>query len=156
MSLYKELWLLTKYWWERLYPLLLAFGAAYWFFSMQRSIYLIDTIIHQVLLNASTASGALLGFFLTVTTIISAIPTRKMKAIRDDSVVYKQFKGYMISAISLCISLLTLTILDPILTIKITANCWESWYNTFIVFLIVWCWFSSIRFGRLFLKILHD
>jgi len=146
----------AKYLFERFYPLVGGVIIAILFNWQYENIREVSTTAKSILTTTSAASGTLLGFFFTVTTIISAIPTRRMRAVRKDKEAYKLFLSYMKLAIWLSILVVTLSIADSFLRPLVQSNDMIKPYNVGVIFMSSWSWGTSIRFAHIFIQALYD
>lgn len=141
---------------ERFTPLVAGIIVAVSFYFNYQKVQDVDNKIQAILSTASTASGTLLGFFFTVTTIVSAIPTRRMRMVRENKATYRLYLSYMKVAIWLCILVVTFAVADTIARPWLTGSGYIKAYNVWIMLLSVWSWAASVRFANFFIRSLYD
>lgn len=147
--------LITKLF-ERLSPLVIGILVAVTFNFNYDRVRDVDDKIQSILSTSSTASGTLLGFFFTVTTIVSAIPTRRMRMVREDKPTYRLYLSYMKIAIWLCILVVTFAVADTFIRPWLCGTGLSKPYNIWIMMLSVWSWGASVRFANFFIRSLYD
>jgi hypothetical protein len=141
---------------ERLWPLVGATGSLVAFIVGYDSIKDPSITSHSVLSATTTAAGTLLGFFFTVTTIITAIPTRRMRVIRENKGHYRLFLSYLKLSIWLNIAVVTVGLSEVVVRPVFENYALIKPYNSMAIFLCAWSWAASIRFASIFIQSLYD
>lgn len=141
---------------ERMFPLVVGIVSAIIFNYKYHSIESVNNKVESILSTTSTASGTLLGFFFTVTTIVSAIPTRRMRMVRENKAAYKLYLSYMQVAIWLCVLVVTFAVADTFIRPALSGTQHLKPYNIWIMMLTVWSWAASVRFANFFIRSLYD
>lgn len=144
-----------RYWSERLYPLVMASVLGLLFFKWHHLFNDLEKLIGKLVDSSLIVSGTLLGFLLTITTIINTIETRRMRFIKDQG-GYVDLMRYLRSAITLNIATVSMTIVLPFLYSVNWSQELLVYLNSIQVFLISWAWISSIRFSSIFIRLLTD
>lgn len=140
---------------ERYYPVIIAvIVTAIFYFNVTR-ISNLEKLIGDLVGASLIVSATLLGFFLTITTILSTITTRRMRFVKDSG-AYTLLIKYQNFAIWLNVACVSFSVLYPFIISFVTGICIITWIYTSTIFLVLWSWISSIRFMHLFLKVIRD
>ncbi len=114
-----------------------------------------DKLVGKLLDSALVVAGTLLGFLLTITTIMNTIHTRRMAFIKETG-NYPVLHNYLKIAIILNIVTISLVIVTPFVSaLKPTGIALNITYSTQL-FIILWNWFANIRFTIVFIKLLSE
>ena len=141
-----------KYYFEKYYPFFsgVIFGIVFYFIvpKLNDIILLMDKLTDATLIVSAT----FVGFFLTITTVLKSINTRRMRFLKDQRGM-GQVIGYLHNAIWLNMAALALSITYPFIQKLIVE---ESCIFLYVlhVFILTWAWASSFRFSYLFLKLI--
>ena len=136
--------------WEISYPL---------FISSLITLYLLLFGTHHTLdfdkfiENGISVFGILLGFFITVLTIINTMDNQYIRAIRASINTFMLMKRYLKNAIWLSFYSIIIGFLYDFILI----NCLfptKDFFQVLIFFIITWAILSSYRFIKLFIKII--
>lgn len=144
-----------KLFFEKYIPLLTSSLATLWIYLYKTKFSNFNQLFDQITTNSLSVSGALVGFFLTILTIIHTINTRRMKFVRDAGLLPRLLWYLNISIIShiIIISIgLFLPIIRQIIVFKGVA--FEG--KIFVIFLTFLTWIFSVRFTYYFITLLHD
>lgn len=139
-----------KYW-----PMVCCAITALLFYKFQNSILDIDKIMDKVIGTAVTICATLLGFLLTITTIVSTIDTRRMRFVRQAG-AYPILQKYMKVSIYSNIFALSISLLSPLFLACTNSKLCINY--TFMIegISILYAWLVSIRFTYVFVDLLHD
>jgi len=143
-----------KYYHERFHPLFYSFIATCVFFYFYEKIETVDIIISKLIDSSFVINGVLIGFLLTITTLISTITSRRMKFVKDSGTFPRIIK-YLHYAIYFCIISISLSMATPILNLIIPNDC-TMYFNCFMFGVIIFTWLLNIRFTIIFIKLLVD
>jgi len=140
---------------ERYYPFALAIIIAALFYCYQKKIDNVDETIKKLLDSALAICGALLGFLLTILTLINAIDTRRMRFVKSGG-FYGQLITYLkIALFANLISISTYFFLPIVFSFKGISNMKDNVY-TLLVFIISFTWIANIRFTMIFIRLMTD
>jgi hypothetical protein len=140
---------------EKYYPVFFAVVIAALFYCYQKKIDNIDETVKKLLDSALAICGALLGFLLTILTLINTIDTRRMRFVKSGG-FYPQLIRYL--KIALFANLISISIyffLPIIFSFKGISNLKDNVY-TAIVFIISFTWVANIRFSVIFIRLMTD
>lgn len=141
---------------ERFGPIILSIIAVYLYYVNLGSNQDIYSKVCLMLQTTGAASATLLGFFLTVATIIHAIPTKAMSIVRQNKVSYDIFIGYLKQAVAFCIVVVTVSFLDAFIQqIRLIQENIHI-YMAIVVWLCFYSWLISIRFTYFFITLLYS
>ena len=140
---------------ERYYPVITAIIITLVFYLNIDKISDPGKLIRDLVGASLVVSATLLGFFLTITTILSTINTRRMKFIKDTG-SYPLLVKYQNYAIWLNATGVSYSVLYPFILSFVTRPLMITFIYTGSVFLVTWAWIASIRFMHLFLKVIRD
>jgi hypothetical protein len=138
---------------ERFWPIVLALGAGAGFFYWYSKIPDPKALIVALVTSALTLSGTLLGFLLTITTIMNAIDTRRMRAVKDGG-AYPLLEHYLRNAIWLNIAVVSMVFVVPFFDTQLEAPRKIAVLHAVQLALVAWAWFASIRFTVVFIRLL--
>lgn len=142
-----------QYWFERLWPLVGAALASAGFYWGCNELPKVQELLTKLLDAALTVSATMLGFLLTITTIMNAVDTRRMRWVKDQG-AYKLLEKYLRWSIWLNIAVISLALALPFIEVLATSPNRILLLRIGVVFLISWAWFASIRFSYLFIHLL--
>jgi len=152
MELFKTL----MYYKERVWPFVCACLVSFVFHRYQLLISAKLPDVIDKLLNASLAvNGAILGFLLTILTIINTIASRRMKFIKTGG-GFQDLLWYLKLALWANMVCITLFFSYPILSSVASVAHWMPFAYTLIVGILAYAWFLNIRFSFIFIKLLTD
>lgn len=147
---------LIQYYWERLYPYVYSLLITYFFYH---NSYLLHNYYHLLKIlpsNSLTISSTLLGFFLTILTIISSINTRRIRFLRDSGIGYQSLMKYLHHAIVMNMINIACSILILVLNIN-SISTFNILLLIYLYFFILTCaMLTSMRFAIIFIKLLAD
>lgn len=140
---------------EKYYPYIFSLLVVTGVFFFKNHITHINQAFDQIVNNSLSVSGTLIGFFLTILTIINTITTRRMKFIRDAG-LFPRLLGYLNTTILWHLLVISIGLFLPIIRqiYILKANAFEG--KILILFVIVLSWTLSIRFTLIFIRLLHD
>jgi len=144
-----------KYYIEKYYPLFLTIAIVLAIYKYEKFIADFNILIPLVSNSSLTISATLLGFLLTILTIINSIATRRMRFVKDTG-LYPVLMGYLskaiisnITVVSICFILFFIKRTEIYaIVLKIIDYCF-----IFICFLNL---FLTIRFAKLFIRLLAN
>lgn len=114
-----------------------------------------NQIFDQITTNALSVSGTLIGFFLTILTIINTISTRRMRFIKEAG-LYPRLLDYLNTTIIWHLSVISICLFLPLIRQVAYFSPFGYWGKLFIILVVILSWTLSIRFVRIFIKLLHD
>lgn len=142
-----------SYYIERYYPYTIAALFALLFHLFREQFQNVDSLISNLANSSLLVSATLLGFLLTVTTIINGIDNRRMRIVKQQD-GFPLLLKYLKSAIHYNILAVSVTIALPFAQAFHRFLDSIAIFNSFHVFIIVLAWASSIRFSVLFIRII--
>ena len=114
-----------------------------------------DEILQTTLLKSLNISGTLIGFFLTIFTIISTIKTRRMQFIKEAG-LFPRVNKYLVSVIVWHLVNISLILFFPVIE-SIGLPDWADLFSKgFLIFVVAFSWSLSIRFTSIFIKLLKE
>lgn len=140
---------------EKYYPLTLSVLLTLIFCHFQHRLESVDEMLKRLLDAALAISGALLGFLLTILTIINTIDTRRMQFVRDSGNL-PLLNRYLKVALYSNIASISIYFILPILS---TFHEWQKYKDglyAVLVFIVAFTWIVNIRFSSVFIKLLTD
>jgi hypothetical protein len=146
---------MNKYFIERYYPLVLAVLVTIIFLLYNKRIENVDEVMKKIMDAALAICGALLGFLLTILTIINTINTRRMRFVKETG-LFPLLNHYLRIALFLNITTITVYFLVPIFLSFDSILKNKDWVYDFLVFLISFTWIANIRFSSVFIRLLTD
>jgi hypothetical protein len=142
--------LVSKFW-----PLSLAIILSIVFHNLQGYFNEVDKLISKLIDSSLVVSGTLLGFLLTITTIMNAITTRRMNFVKQSG-AYPQLQKFLNISITLNIITISLVIVIPFFySLNPSEKCLKFSYSLQLL-LVIWNWFASIRFTNVFINLLKE
>ena len=140
---------------EKYWPLTLTILLSLLFVKLSFNHYHIGNAVNEMIDRSLNVSGTLIGFFLTIFTILSTIKTRRMQFIKEAG-LYPRVNRYLIGVI-----IWHLINISFILFAPIVAKFIHEWYAVKIiqgvmVFTLLFSWSLSIRFVSIFVRLLSD
>lgn len=147
-----------KYYFEKYYPIGLSFLTIFLLFLFRHSISDPAKLADQICENAISLSVTLVGFFLTILTLVSSIDSRRMRFVRDAGELPRVLK-YLKQAINSNIVLIAISFL--IKYFEHRKNSLLSWYGVNVfdmlyVFIFIFTILLSFRFTQIFVSLLAD
>ncbi len=143
-----------RYYIERCYPICLAFLLSITFYIRYSCIKNVDKIINDLISSSVTIFPVLLGFLLTILTIINSIDTRRMRFVKESG-SYSSLINYLRISLLLDIFSITTCFIFPFLQFTEIIIYKQQVYSA-LIFLFVYTWVSNIRFSSIFIKLLID
>ena len=140
---------------EKYYPLVLSVILTVLFCRFQHRLESVDEMVKKLLDAALAVSGALLGFLLTILTIINTIETRRMQFVRDSGNL-PLLNRYLKVALYSNIASISIYFILPALS---TFHEWQKYkvgIYAILVFIVAFTWIVNIRFSSVFIKLLTD
>lgn len=144
-----------EYYFEKFYPSGIAAISAVLFHIYGNDLPKISELTNNLIGGTLMVSATLLGFLLTITTILSAISTRRMRFVKEAG-KYPEFVKFQTVAIWLNVVCVSISIIYPFILAVTTDSGVILYIRTCSVFIAVWSWLASVRFTHIFLNILHD
>lgn len=140
---------------EKYYPIFLAIVLSIVFYKYQNKIENIDETLKKLLDSALAICGALLGFLLTILTLINSVDTRRMRFVKEAG-FYPQLNRYLKTALFLnLVSISTYFLLPIIFALKNVVYVKDILYAG-LIFIISFTWLANIRFTTIFIKLMTD
>lgn len=140
---------------EKYYPIAIAFLLSVIFYFSGLSLPNKDRLLLDLVGSSLIVSATLLGFFLTITTIINTISTRRMRFVKDAG-LYPTLIKYQNIAIWLNVVCVSFSVFYPFIISATLKGFPVHCIQTIAVFVVIRAWVSSIRFTHIFLRLLHD
>lgn len=142
-----------RYYSERFWPIIVALAAGIGYFVWYDKVINSKVLIGSLMSSALTLSGTLLGFLLTITTIMGAIDTRRMRAVKEGG-GFPLLEHYLRNAIWLNIIVVSMVFVVPFFDTQLDTPCTVALLHAAQLFLVAWAWFASIRFTVVFIRLL--
>jgi hypothetical protein len=142
------------YYIEKYYPICIALILSIAFHITYDCIKNVDSILNDLLSSSLTIFPVLLGFLLTILTIINSIDTRRMRFIKESG-SYSLLVIYLRTSLILDIVSITTCFIFPFLQFT-EMKILEQQVYTALIFLFSYTWISNIRFSSIFIKLLID
>lgn len=114
-----------------------------------------NQLFDQLASNSLSVCGTLIGFFLTILTIIQTINTRRMNFLKDSG-LFPRLLSYLNTTIVWHLVVISITMLLPIIRQITFLSEYSREGKSVIIFFIILSWTLSIRFTYLFINLLHD
>lgn len=140
---------------ERWYPLVLAVIIGVVFYRKSYLLKDVPTIIDKLMTSAITICGALLGFLLTILTIINSIDTRTMRIVKSSG-AFGLLNSYLRVAIMSNIVTISITFLLPAIFSLNDETLFRQYVYSILVSIVAYTWFANMRFSFLFVRTLTD
>lgn len=138
------------YYLEKYGPIVLSiFGAYYYYYTIiidENSIDRISTLLNLMV----TISSTLLGFLLTIVTIINTISTRRMKFIKEAG-EYPKLMRYLNVCLYSNLLVLCISVANSFISIGYNQVKFTGY-----IFCVLWAIISSIRFTYIFVTVMHE
>lgn len=139
---------------EKYWPFTTSLTLVILLFYYRLNIQRFDEIMKSIVESSLTVSGTLIGFFLTIFTIISTIKTRRMQFIKEAG-LYPRINQYLASVIIWHFINISIILFFPLiesirLPFGVMLVC-----NLFLIFVVFFSWLLSIRFTAIFIKLLR-
>ena len=144
--------MLKNYYVEKFHPYVLSAILGIVFYLIQPFLSDIQDLMGKLTDATVIVSATFIGFFLTITTILNTINTRRMRFVRDQNEM-KNVRIYLHNAIFLNLISLVLSIIIPFIY-KMICACYEPYVYSLQIMIISCSWFSSIRFSYIFLRLM--
>ena len=149
------IWKERRYHIESKYPIVAAAIATWLFYRFYLVLKNPVGLLGEIVESALVVCGTLLGFLLTITTIINAINTRRMQFIKAQG-GYSTLMQYLRLAILLNIITVSIAIITPLLYAIHALEDYVAYCHAIQIFIISWTWIASIRFTIVFVRLLSD
>lgn len=144
-----------KVFFEKYGPYLLSLFTAVGVYLYKSHFLNFNQIFDQVTTNALSVSGTLIGFFLTILTIINTITTRRMRFLKDSG-LFPRLLNYLNTTIFWHLIVISIGLFLPLIRQIFYLKRFAFEGKVLIVAVIFLSWLLSIRFTRIFIKLLHD
>jgi hypothetical protein len=143
------------YYIEKYYPFTLALLLTFLVKEFQHFLVDFAKLIPSIATNSLTISGTLLGFLLTILTIINTINTRRMQFVKDSGHFPR-----LVSFLNWAIKANILVVITSFLVIfldrgKIDLK-YMNYYDLSFIFISLFAIFLTVRFAAIFIKLLAD
>lgn len=140
---------------EKYYPICLSIIITLLIIKFQ--IYLVDykLLIPLIAQNSITISGTLLGFLLTILTIINTINTRRMQFVKDSG-NFNRLVDFLNVSIKANITVIVSSFLVIFLNRDKVIPCVLSVIDNLFIFTSLFAIFLTIRFAIIFIELLTD
>jgi hypothetical protein len=142
--------IIEKYW-----PFTVTVLITVLFYKKADSFKELDKLLSKLLESSLTVCGTLLGFLLTITTIISAVNTRRMRWIRDAG-YFGTLQKYLNISIILNLLVVFLALIIPFVLSTSVGLRFLIYIQTVEVFFIIWTLLASARFIQIFIRLLSE
>lgn len=144
-----------SYYYEKYYPIVFSIIITTLFFYFQVKMENIDETVKKLLDSALAICGALLGFLLTILTLINTIETRRMRFVKQSG-TFPTLNHYLKVALFLNLLSISIYFIHPILNSIKAIAVYKSQCYTCTVFIISFTWLANIRFTKIFIRLLTD
>ncbi|MBS0646417.1 MAG: hypothetical protein JSR97_07470 [Verrucomicrobia bacterium] len=143
------------YYFEKYYPL--AISALLTFLVYKYQVYLSDfkTLVPQIAQNSLTISGTLLGFLLTILTIVNTINTRRMQFVKDSG-HFERLLNFLNVSIKANIVVIVLSFLVIFLNRDKISDTVFRYIDFCFIFITLFAIFLTVRFAIIFIQLLTD
>lgn len=144
-----------KLFFEKYSPLIISllFTVAMYYYKEYFSNF--NQLFEQLTTNALSISGTLIGFFLTILTIIHTINTRRMRFIRENGLL-PRIIGYLSDTIVFHLVVISVCLFLPVIKQLTFLKSYSIQGKLSICFLIIFTWAISIRFTYFFVRLFKD
>ncbi len=136
------------------YPYVIALVIGATFYHYQHSLTNLEEVLKKILDAALTICGVLLGFLLTILTMISTIATRRMQFVKDSG-AYPLLNYYLKTALYSNLITISFYFILPFLIPLENADA-KDVINAVLIFLISFTWITNIRFSSVFIRLMSD
>lgn len=143
------------YYVEKYYPHVLSCVISIIFFQIAQRSDNIEEIAKKIMDTSLAISGTLLGFLLTILTIINSIETRRMRFIKESG-NYKTLLRYLKTALLSNIFCISVCFITPILISLKTFSDYTNLIYSVTIFIVAFTWLANIRFSGIFIRLLSD
>ncbi len=140
---------------EKYYPLVVSIIISVSFFYIAQDLKDISLMAKNILDTSLTICGTLLGFLLTILTIINSIETRRMRFIRESG-NYSTLMGYLKIALTSNIICISSYFIYPIILSIGVLGYYKNLIYSVAIFIVSFAWLVNIRFASIFIKLLTD
>lgn len=144
-----------RYYNEKFNPYAIAALVTFLLFYYKQYFVAINPLTIELAKNAISVCGTLLGFLLTILTIINTITTRSMRFIKQSG-AFENLMGYLKTAIFCNIIVIVFALLYVSLDLKALPIKIAQILPYFFIFSMVVSLACSVRFSRLFITIFSD
>lgn len=144
-----------KFFFEKYGPYIISSLVALFIFLSKSYIPNFNQIFDQITTNALSVSGTLIGFFLTILTIINTITTRRMRFIKDFG-LFPRLLSYLNTTITWHLVVISICLFLPAIRQIYALKTFGFTGKALILAAITLSWLLSVRFTRIFIKLLHD
>ncbi len=136
------------------YPYAIALILGILFYHYQHKFANLEEVIKKTLDAALTICGVLLGFLLTILTIISSVVTRRMQFVKDSG-AYPLLNHYLKTALYSNLITISFYFILPFLS-TVENILLKDIINAILVFMISFTWITNIRFSSVFIRLMTD
>ena len=140
---------------EKYWPITVAAVVTVIFMYFNTKLEDTNSVISDTIDNSLSISGTLIGFFLTIFTILSTVKTRRMKFIKEAG-LYPRVNQYLVAAIIWHLINISLILFLPIIESLKLPCVYRIIWQTGMIFVIIFSWTLSIRFTSIFLQLLKE
>lgn len=140
---------------EKYSPIVTAIILTVWMYFYKHFFINFNQLFDQLTTNSLSVCGTLVGFFLTILTVIQTINTRRMRFLKDSG-NFPILVNYLNTTIIWHIIVISITMLLPVIRQFAFLNKFAIEGKFIIIFAILFSWTLSVRFTYLFVKLLHD
>lgn len=141
--------------WERYYPILLACFFFLLFCFFKGSFNNLFSVTSRLISSVNGISSTLLGFFLTILTILHAISTRKMKFIKETG-TFPLLVVYLKKAVFFNFIIIVLGLIFTSLDVENFDLKYKNLACYLYIFIFLLTIMYSFRFCSLFMRIIED
>ncbi len=138
----------------KIYPYVISLILGGLFYHYQHRFANLEEVIKKTLDAALTICGVLLGFLLTILTIISSVVTRRMQFVKDSG-AYPLLNYYLKTALYSNLITISFYFILPFLS-TIESTILKDIINAVLVFMISFTWITNIRFSSVFISLMTD
>lgn len=143
------------YYFEKYYPLAISALLTFLVFQYQDYLTNFTTLIPQIAQNSLTISGTLLGFLLTILTIINTINTRRMQFVKDSG-HFERLVSFLNVSIKGNILVIVVSFLAIFLNRDKINNNVFRFVDFGFIFITLFAIFLTVRFAIIFIQLLTD
>lgn len=130
---------------EKYSPLLLSSICTMSYVCIESKYVNINGLPDKFINNSISVNGTLIGFLLTIFTILNTINTRSMRFVRDTG-KFKDLISYLYIALTLCIVSLIFGLIRSIIDDQLLSCQMKSGMDYLSIFLVSWSIFAMVRF----------
>lgn len=139
---------------EKYTPILLSLLSTSIFLACYKGLENPTKLIEDLVDSSFVINGVLIGFLLTITTLLHSITTRRMGFVKSLG-GYGRLIRYLNLSLYLNLISLTIYLFQPLINFVISVQL-NLWIEGFLFFLILYTWTANVRFTLMFISLLAD